>query len=478
MWDMGGLSRTEALRQRGQPSNVRNYFAKAWYALRNGFSSSVLGTTSRAVPDLDGGLSSPVRLSIVTVAVASALLAGWAAGRPDGELFFFPALTVAGLFGGAILALAAYAVCLALAAPMFDDGAFWILAAAAAAQTGVALLLRGLFRESRRWGVRYRHLLAMTSSAVTVSDAQGRIERPHPELERLIGMPWPDYAGTNWLASVHPEDRNKIVPQRPFESVAVQSAELRLRNPVTGDWRWHLMRAVPLKDASGKVVEWISTLNDVHERKLSGEQQDMVIGEARHRLKNLMTIIDSLVKMSRPRGAGATVEAFEKKLLGRLHALSAAGDLALASNYTTMMAHEVVAATLAPFLETESARLTFGGPDLRLREATGGALAMGIHELTTNAIKHGALSVPEGRVSFTWTVVKSDQGSQVEMLWRETGGPPPQPPEREGYGARVIAFIPSREHNGMVKVEYPPDGYLCRIRFTLLEAAKVPELAD
>jgi two-component sensor histidine kinase len=222
----------------------------------------------------------------------------------------------------------------------------------------------------------------------------------------------------------------------------------------------------------------VSTLTDVHERKLSGEQQDIVIGEARHRLKNLMTIIDSLVKSSRPRDADAGIDAYQKKLLGRLHALSAAGDLALAGNYTTINAKEIITATLDPFLGAEPRRLTFDGPDLELSQATGGLLALGVHELTTNAIKHGALSVPEGRVRFTWTVTPIDRARRVEMVWKESGGPPPKNPTKGGYGARVIAFIPSREQNGAVTAEYPADGYECRIAFTLPDAERTAAAAE
>jgi PAS domain S-box-containing protein len=446
---------------------VRRIFQQVGTGLRDRFSASVLGTTSPAVPRLDGGLSRPARLLIAAAALVLAAIAAWIAGAPWGALFFFPALTIAGIFGGLALAVLAYAASLFAAALFVSGGGFWLFAAAAGVQTLVALTLRVLFRESRRWGVRYRRLLSSIASAITISDDRGRIEWPHPDLARLIGMRWPDYAGTKWLGAIHPDDRAKLTPTGPFKEVSVQRAEIRIKDPVSGDWRWHLMRAVPLLDDEGEVEEWISALTDVHERKLSGEQQDMMIGEARHRLKNLMTIIDSLVTSSRPRDADDTVDDFQNALLGRLHALSAASDLALAGNYTTMNAKEVIAATLAPFLETESARLTFDGPDLALKQATGGSLALGVHELTTNAIKHGALSVPEGRVDFRWTIAPDPNGKRVEMVWKESGGPPPRGPERAGYGARVIAFIPSREHNGKVAMEYPPDGYVCRIAFTL-----------
>jgi len=448
---------------------------QAWTGLRDRFSASVLGTTSPVVPRLDGGLSRLARLGITAACIALAFLAMAVSGTPGGMMFFFPALMIAGIFGGAAQALAALAVSLVLVRLLFPGLELWLFGAAASALTLAALVLRVFFRESRRWGVRYRRLLSAISQAVTVSDDRGRIERPHPELERLIGMQWPAYAGTNWLASVHPDDRARLRPAGPYKDVTVQSAEIRLKDPASGDWRWHTMRAVPLLDEDGEVAEWISILTDVHERKLSGEQQDMMVGEARHRLKNLMTIIDSLVKSSRPRNADATVDAYQKKLSGRLHALSAASDLALAGNYGSMNAREVIAATLAPFLETESARLTFGGPDLSLNQATGGSLALGVHELTTNAIKHGALSVPEGRVDFHWTVTANGGDSRVEMVWKESGGPPPKKPERDGYGARVISFIPSREKNGKVTMDFPPDGYVCRIAFTLSEETRAAE---
>ncbi len=93
-----------------------------------------------------------------------------------------------------------------------------------------------------------------------------------------------------------------------------------MRDPATGGWRWYLVRAVPLMGRDGKPEEWISLLTDIHDRKMAQDRREMMIGEARHRLKNLLTIIDSLAKSSRPREADAGVDAFLKKFLGRLHA--------------------------------------------------------------------------------------------------------------------------------------------------------------
>lgn len=457
---------------------LRTTFEHGWNRLRDAFSSSVLGTTSDRPPlGLGGGLSRPARLGLTALSFGLALAGVLACGERAGVAFFYPALMIAGIFGGAELALAALLLAAAASYLLFPgDPDFWIFVTAATLQTAAALILRLLFRESRRWGVRYRRLLSAMSSAVTVSDAQGRIGRPHPELSRLIGMDWPAYRGARWLASIHPDDHKLLLPPGSFKNVTVQRAEIRLKDPKTGDWRWHLMRAVPLLGDNGEVEEWISILTDIHEHKLASEQREVAIGEGRHRLKNLITIIESLAKSSRPPDKDAAVEAFLGRYLGRLRALSAASDLALANNYATMQAEEVARATLSPFLETDSQRLAIGGPRLELSEAMGGGLAMGLNELATNAIKYGALSVPQGRVSFTWTVESLADSDLVTMEWRESGGPPPRPPEKEGYGARVIRFIATRESNGKVEMNYPPEGYVCRISFTKAHKPRVKTL--
>ena len=457
---------------------LRTTLGHAWSILRDAFSSSVLGITSATPPPgLGGGLSRPARLAVTAASFAIALGGAMLSGAAQGAAFFYPALMMAGIFGGAGLAVIALGLAIAAAQLLFGPELnLWLFAAAASLQTAVALVLRLLFRESRRWGVRYRRLLNAMSQAVTVSDDQGRIERPHPELGRLIGQEWPAYGGARWLASVHPEDHKKLLPPQPFKHVTVQRAEVRLKNPVTGDWRWHLMRAVPLVGEHGEVEEWISILTDIHERKLAGEQREMMVGESRHRLKNLITIIESLAKSSRPRETESSVEAFLAKFLGRLHALSAASDLALAGNYATMAVEDVARATLAPFLEKDSERVTIAGPLVELREATGGALALGLNELATNAIKYGALSVPQGRVSFTWTLTPEADGNLLALEWRESGGPAPKAPQKEGYGSRVIKFIPSRERAGSVTFDYAPEGYVCRIAFKMPPRPRVKTL--
>jgi two-component sensor histidine kinase len=221
-----------------------------------------------------------------------------------------------------------------------------------------------------------------------------------------------------------------------------------------------------VRDQKGGIVEWVGTLHDIHERKIESEKRELMVGELRHRMKNLITVIEALAKNSRRREEDTpAVQEFLKRFLGRLHALAAAADLLLAGNREAIDANAVVRATLVPFDEEKSSRIRISGPDLRLSEDLGGGLALAVHELATNALKYGALSVTGGTISLTWTVAPGIEGDDVVFEWKEQGGPPPEPPTREGFGNRVIKSVTSREKTGSVTIEYPPDGVYCRIAY-------------
>lgn len=436
--------------------------------VRDGFSTAVLGTTSPTLPGLAGGLPFAWRFLMALVSVVLGLVVAFASAPkagPFATLFFFPALMLAAACG-IELALLAYVVCLGAAILFFTSGTATIFfALSAALQVTIVLVLRQFFRESRRWGVRYRRLVTAIASATTVFKPDGRIERPHPEFSRLTGMKWPNYRDLGWIEAIHPEDRELLIPKEPAEKMGLHRAELRVRDASSGDWRWHNMRAVPLLDDEGEVEEWVSILSDIHERRLGQEEREIAVGELRHRLKNLMTIVNSLAKSSRPRDNKA-VDDYLRKFLGRLNALTIAADQVIANEQTALAIGAVVRATLTPFVEENSPRVKLDGPYLLLSEQTGGALALGVHELATNAIKYGALSVADGKVEIRWRCFYRGDGEEIVIEWIETGGPKPEPPAQEGFGTRVIRFVPAREKNGKVDIEYRPEGVYCRIGFT------------
>lgn len=207
-------------------------------------------------------------------------------------------------------------------------------------------------------------------------------------------------------------------------------------------------------------------------KEREAQSRELALGESRHRLKNLMAIIEALAKFSAPRsGQHPATDAFLQRFIGRLRALGAASDLVLKYGPGPLEASAVIRAVLEPFLSESSERLVFDGPELELSEHFGGALAMAVHELATNALKYGALSVPQGRVSFRWSRAEDRTGERVVFLWEESGGPTPSPPEKEGYGHRMIRSVAQRESEGEVRIDYPAHGLVCRIAYLRRRAA-------
>lgn len=329
----------------------------------------------------------------------------------------------------------------------------------------VGAFLRAALQHLMRSEGRYRTLVNSMSDIVWVTDAEGNIREPKQAWSDLTGMQWPDYARRGWLRSIHEDDIGALIPLRDGEP---HDADFRLWSAQAGDWRWYRSRAVPLKGPDGRVAEWITTMSDVHEPKLARERSEIIIGEARHRLKNLVTIIEALAKSSRRASdsGNAELDAYMGRFLGRLHTLGTAADLVLAGKHVDIDAETLIRATLAPFMQEGISRFTITGPRLSLSEATGGGLALAVHELATNAIKYGALSNGAGTVSIDWTVRPASDGDNVVFTWKERGGPAAAEPNGQGFGLRVIKSVPAREKNGDVQIEYPSDGLYCRIAFT------------
>jgi two-component sensor histidine kinase len=115
---------------------------------------------------------------------------------------------------------------------------------------------------------------------------------------------------------------------------------------------------------------------------------------------------------------------------------------------------------LSPYLENGRARAEIDGPSLMLDPDPAQAIAMAVHELATNAVKYGALSVPGGRVKVDWRL---RPGSRLTIRWSERGGPPVSPPSRQGFGTRVMERMVCGQCNGELEFDWRPDGVVCEI---------------
>lgn len=200
---------------------------------------------------------------------------------------------------------------------------------------------------------------------------------------------------------------------------------------------------------------------EIAERTRAEEHQRLLINELNHRVKNTLATVQSLAAQTR-QGAQDPRASYES-FSARLMALSRAHDVLTRQRWEGADLKEIAAGAVQSF-DLDGGRFTMEGPSVWLEPHTALALAMAWHELGTNAVKYGALSVPGGRVDLSWRVEPDgDDDLAIELIWREHGGPEVTRPSRKGFGSRLLERGLAAELRGQVTVDYPPSGLVCRM---------------
>ena len=195
------------------------------------------------------------------------------------------------------------------------------------------------------------------------------------------------------------------------------------------------------------------------ERLAAQSHQAFVMAELDHRLKNILANIQALLRHSHRRAT--STDGFVLDFEARLHAMARAHDLLHASRWEGARLRPLVADELGPHADGHTrGRIAAGGPELVLRPRAAMSLSLALHELTTNAAKHGALGAPDGKVTLRW---RRTQAGLV-MQWKEHGGPPASPPGRRGFGLTVIERSLAYELGGSGSLDFTPRGLRCTIR--------------
>jgi PAS domain S-box-containing protein len=176
----------------------------------------------------------------------------------------------------------------------------------------------------------------------------------------------------------------------------------------------------PIRDGAGRIVGASKIARDITERRRAQEQQGLLVGEMRHRIKNTLATVQAIATQTL-----RSISADERSaFIGRLHALANAHDLLTLESWNRASLREVVDRVLAPFQERHRERCVVDGRgDLWLSASRSVLLALVLHELATNAVKYGALSNGSGRVQVRWEIVPDTQPGRVLLTWQESGCP-------------------------------------------------------
>ncbi|WAS95277.1 AAA family ATPase [Nannocystis punicea] len=209
----------------------------------------------------------------------------------------------------------------------------------------------------------------------------------------------------------------------------------------------------------GSASEGVAFCLDLTERKQAEERQKLLLNELNHRVKNTLAIVQAIAAQTlrttdSPR---AFAEAFGARLL----ALSQTHNLLNEASWQSASLRDIVGAELALYSDGDAGRFSLAGQDVRLRPEAAVTLGMVFHELSTNAAKYGALSVPSGHVDVAWNVNTCAAERRIHLEWHEMHGPPTQAPRRKGFGSRLIERDLERQFAGAVRLEFLPEGVRC-----------------
>ncbi len=213
-------------------------------------------------------------------------------------------------------------------------------------------------------------------------------------------------------------------------------------------------------DTRGELV--LMALEDITERRDSARHQELLVGELSHRVKNTLAVVQSIASQTL-RHSGS-LELFGEAFQGRLQALAGANDALIDGSWKGVTLRHLVQRSLRPFGIDGQVELA-DGPELNLRPQACLALAMILHELATNAVKYGALSVPVGLVTIAWRIESAGKDQKINIEWTESGGPPVETPSRRGQGTKFIEKSIAYELKGAATVAFGREGLRAMLNF-------------
>jgi PAS domain S-box-containing protein len=261
----------------------------------------------------------------------------------------------------------------------------------------------------------------------------------------------------DWTARAYGERSGEVLKRIrctiPMEPEA-KRAERMIRTKDGRDRLWSFVTSALGSQSDGRRM-FICVAQDVTERKTHEEQIHLLMHEANHRAKNMLSLVQAIARQT----AAREPEDFVGRFSERLQALSANQDLLVRNEWNGVEIEDLVRAQLAFFADLIGSRIAVRGPKLRFKAASAQAIGLALHELATNAGKYGALSMDTGRVDISW----GTDGDILTMSWTEREGPPVSAPKGRGFGTIVMETMAERSVGGTVDLDYAPSGVSWRL---------------
>jgi len=311
--------------------------------------------------------------------------------------------------------------------------------------------------QEQRLAATYEH------AAIGISEIgpDGSFFRVNEAMATITGFSREHFLASRLFARTHPDDIDadrQAFRKQVAGELAFYSVEKRI---VRKDGRlvWVSVHSSPVR-AGDRLLYIVRVVQDITERKAAEQRQKLLIDELNHRVKNALATVQSLA--AHTARTAQTPAAFRESFEGRLIALSKAHDQLTLHHWESADLRELLTGGFAPYgLGPE--QVVLRGEDLVMRTRAVLTLAMGFHELITNAAKYGALSVPGGRVEIRWEPVEADGDGRrlLRIEWTEKGGPRVADPRRRGFGSRLIEGGVVAELGGSARMTFAQEGLRC-----------------
>jgi PAS domain S-box-containing protein len=320
---------------------------------------------------------------------------------------------------------------------------------------------------------RFRTIADRLPLIVWLHDREGRQEFVNQTFCDFFGVTREAMRDGRWRLPIDPESgaayaaafAASVRERRPFH------AEVRVRR-ADGEWRWMDSWANPHFGDDGEFLGHIGTSADITERHRQEERLTLLMRELNHRCKNILALVLSVARVT----AARTPETFLPNFEERLRAIAAAHDLLVGRNWRDVLLADLARSQVAHLAELADGRITIAGPDVSLAAQAAQILGMALHELATNAVKHGALSQPSGRVTVAWELVQAPGSKDrcLQLSWVETGGPRVAPPSRRGFGTTVVETMIRSALGCAVAYRFEPEGVVWRIDCSAAKLSSAP----
>ncbi|MDQ3126091.1 MAG: PAS domain-containing protein [Pseudomonadota bacterium] len=297
-------------------------------------------------------------------------------------------------------------------------------------------------------------LLSLDGDLAFMSEGGQRVMEVS-DFNALRGCPWPSL----WEGEGNAQAVAAVATARAGNNARFQGPA----NTAMGNPRWWDVQVTPIHGPDGKPIRLLSVSRDITDLKRAEEQQRLLALELNHRIKNVLAMVQAIASQT----FRATSDPAEARaaFLDRLGALSAAQDLLTQTTLTGARMADIVADAFRP--HGREGQVTASGPEVDLSPRCALAMSLALHELTTNAIKYGALSADGGRVTVSWTVTPGEDETAFVLSWTESGGPPVAPPTRAGFGSGMIKRALSGYVGGATTLNYEPTGVVFTLTTTL-----------